>query len=95
MHYICIKLVMLLTKQLNNKTMYNSKEFIKANLFISQDSKTAYIHSHDVVDHISDLSERDEAFNEAVEVIEKIGWKATDCELETIGWGCTQNFERC
>jgi len=86
---------MLLTKKLNNKTMYNSKEFIESNLVISKDSTTAYIHSHDIVGHILDLSERDEAFNEAVEVIEKMGWKVTECELETIEGGCTLNFERC
>lgn len=49
--------------------MYNSKEFIKANLFVSQDSKTAYIHSHYVVGHINDSSNKDEAFNQAVEII--------------------------
>lgn len=75
--------------------MYNSKEFIKANLFISQDSKTAYIHSHDVVGHIEDLSDRDDAFNEAVSVIESLGWESTDCELETIEGGCTQHFKKC
>lgn len=74
--------------------MYNSKEFIKANLYISQDGKTAYIHSHDVVGHIEDLSDRDDAFNEAVEVIESFGWISGDNELETVEGGCTQHFTK-
>jgi hypothetical protein len=74
--------------------MYNSKEFIKEKLFISQDGKNAYIHSHDVVGHIEDLSDRDDAFNEAVEVIESLGWTCTENELETVEGGCTQHFER-
>lgn len=74
--------------------MFNSKEFIKANLWISQDDQQAHIHSCDVVGHISDLADRDEAFNEAINIIEEMGWKTTECELDTIEGGCTQKFER-
>lgn len=74
--------------------MYNSKEFIKSKLCISQDSKSAQLHSCDIVGHIKDLSIRDEAFNEAIDIIKKSGWTATDYELETFEGGCTQHFER-
>lgn len=73
--------------------MYNSNEFIKSKLAVSQDGLTAYIHSYDVCNHINDLSDRDEAFNEAIDVITSAGWIPTESELETIEGGCTQYFK--
>lgn len=74
--------------------MHNSEEFIKSQLFVSQDNKTAYIHSADICHDLRPGVERDEAFDEAIAVIEKMGWKQTEQEIETVDGGCTQHFTR-
>lgn len=74
--------------------MHNSTEFIKSQLVISTDNKTAYIHSADLCHDIAPGVERDEAFDEAISVIESMGWKQGEQEIETIDGGCTQHFVR-
>lgn len=70
--------------------MHNSQEFIKSQLFVSQDHKTAHIHSADIC---QSLKNGDEAFKEAVAVIEKLGWRKAE-QIETVDGGCTQHFTR-
>ena len=46
---------------------HNSAEFVKANIYYAQDRTTARIYSIDICNHLTDSSDKDEAFNEAVE----------------------------
>lgn len=71
-----------------------TREFAKSQLYISQDHKTAHIHSADVVHDIAPGEDRDTAFDEVVGIIESFGWKATQQEIETVDGGCTQHFVR-
>lgn len=75
------------------KTTHNSTAFIKSQLFVTQDGKTSYIHSADICSGILDLSDKDNAFNEAVSYLISIGWNATELEMDSVDGGCTQYFE--
>lgn len=48
---------------------HNSAEFVKANIYYAQDKSTARIYSIDICNHATDASDRDDAFNEAVEFV--------------------------
>jgi len=57
-----------MTTTKNVITNYNSVEFIKANIYRSQDGSSAYMHSQDIVRHLETHVERDEAWMEGIEM---------------------------
>lgn len=74
---------------------HNSKEFIKANIWYAQDNTTARIYSKDICEHIEDLADRDDAFNEAVEYVTVFLTNYEIGEYEKNGGnGCSQTFNR-
>jgi hypothetical protein len=74
---------------------HNSPEFIKANIYYAQDGSTACIHSIDICNHLTDASDRDEAFNEAVEFITDFLKDYKEGEYEEDGNnGCSQTWNK-